>query len=179
MSTNPDTSGVARDARPPLMLVRLMNPAMRVLLRTPLGRLVRPFALVEFNGRRTGRRYRVPVGWHEIDGGHVVFTPAPWRLNFCYGIPVTVWFRGRRREFTGTLDDDPDAVAAALQALADRRGTLRPIGVDIPHGHRITAADALAVDRALIRFTTPANAILKAGRGATESMTEASHSTPG
>lgn len=152
--TDGDSDGVARDARPPLLLVRILNPAMRLLLRTPVGRLIRPFALIEFHGHRTGRRYRIPVGWHTVDGAHVVFTPAPWRVNFRTGIPVTVTFRGRRRQFTGTLDDDPDAVTAALQALADQRGTLRPIGVDVPPSHRITKADVATLDRALIRFTS-------------------------
>lgn len=156
-ATNPDTGDVARNALPPLLLVRLMNPAMRILLRTPLGRWVRPFALIEFNGRRTGRRYCVPVGWHEIDNAYVVFTPAPWRANFRDGIPVTVTFRAQRRELTGTLDDDPEAVATALQTLAHRNGSLRPVGADVPPGHRITTADVAALDRALIRFTTPTN----------------------
>lgn len=143
---------VARDARPPLLLVRVMNPIMRVVLRTPLGRLVRPFALLEFHGRRSGRMLRVPVGWHEIDTGHVVFTPAPWRVNFHGGTAVTVHFHGRRLRFVGTLDDDPDTVAAALQSLADRRGSLRSVGMEIPEEHRVTATDVEAVDRALIRF---------------------------
>lgn len=142
----------ARDARPPLALVRVMNLIMRVVLRTPLGRLVRPFALLEFTGRRSARRLLVPVGWHEIDSGHIVITPAPWRANFRDGIPVTVWFRGQRQNLIGVLDDEPDRVAVSLQSLADRRGSLRPIGVDIPAGHGVTAADVAAVDRAVIRF---------------------------
>jgi hypothetical protein len=141
-----------RDARPPALLVRIMNPVMRFVLRTPVGALVRPFALLEFRGRRTGRRYRVPVGWHATDCGRVVFTPAPWRVNFRGGIPVTVTYRGRRDELTGTLDDDPAIVAEALQSVVEHRGSLRPVGIDLPAGHRITAADVRAVDRALIRF---------------------------
>ena len=145
---------VARDARPPVLLVRLLNPVMRIVLRTPVARVVRPFALLEFDGRRTGRRYRVPVGWHEVDSGPVVCTPAPWRVNFREGIAVTVRFRGRRHELTGTLDDDARRVATALQSLADRRGSLRPVGIDLPPGHRITTNDVVALDRALIRFTS-------------------------
>jgi hypothetical protein len=144
---------VARDARPSLLLVALLNPVMRVVLRTRLGRVVRPFALLEFDGRRTARHYRIPVGWHEVDSGHVVCTPAPWRVNFRNGIPVSVTFRGRRQKFTGTLVDDPDAVAAALRHLTEQHGSLRPVGVDIPRGHRITGDDVRAVGRALIRFT--------------------------
>ena len=132
-----------------------MNPAMRILLRTPLGRLVRPFALVEFSGRRTGRVYRIPVGWHEVDDERLVCTPAPWRVNFVGGIPVTVWYQGRHGRLTGTLDHDPERVAAVLRSLAQHRGSLRSVGVDVPPGHQVTAADVVAVDRAIIRFTNP------------------------
>jgi len=144
---------IARDARPPVVLVRLMNPMLRRLLPTPLGRLVKPFALLEFNGRRSGRRMRVPVGWHSIDTGHVVFTPAPWRDNFAGGIPVIAHHRGHSQTLVGTLDDDPDAVAAAMNALIDRRGSLRSIGVDLPPNQRATPADVRAVSRALITFS--------------------------
>ena len=147
------TAPVARDAKPPLLLVNAMNPVMRVLLRTPIGRLVRPFALLEFEGRRTGRHFRVPVGWHESDDGHVVVTPAPWRVNFRGGAPATVTFRGKRSALTATLDDNPESVAATLQSIAARRGSLRPIGVHIPDGYRIGADDVRAVNRAVIRFS--------------------------
>jgi hypothetical protein len=148
---------VVRDARPPVALVRCMNPVMRALLRTPFGRAVRPFALLEFQGRRTARRMRVPVGWHEVDDGAVVFSPARWRVNFRGGAPVTVHFRGRRRQLIGVLEEDPERVAAALRALVVRRGSLRPVGVDVPAGHRVNADDVVAVDRAMIRFELPAS----------------------
>ncbi len=93
------------------------------------------------------------MGWQEVGSHPVVCTPAPWRANFRDGIPVAVWFRGRRRAYDATLDDDPARVAALLQSLADRSGSLRSVGIDIPSGHRITAADVAAVDRAIIHFT--------------------------
>ena len=143
-----------RDRRPPLALVRMMNPVLRTVLRSPLGRLVRPFALLEVRGRRTGRTLRIPVGWHLVADDFVVVTPAPWRENLRGGAPVVVHHRGVRHELFGTLDDDPSAVAETLQRLAERYGSLRPIGVDVPDGKVIEPADVLAVDRAVIRFRT-------------------------
>lgn len=147
-----DETSIARDARPPEFLVRTMNPVMRSVLRTPLGRLARPFALVEFTGRRSGRQYRVPVGYHQLGRGHVVVTPAPWRANFRNPHPVVVYFRGHRDERVGHLVDDPEAVATTLRELAKRDGSLKRIGVDLPDGHIINATDVTAVDRALIEF---------------------------
>ena len=141
-----------RDARPPTVVIRVLNPIMRTVLPTPLGRLVRPFALLEFSGRRSGRRYRVPAGWHHAESGPVVITPAPWRINFADGARVTVRYRGRTQQMTGTLVTDPVAVAQALQWMFDAGTSPRNLGINMPEGHRITASDVASLDRAMIRF---------------------------
>jgi len=143
---------VAQDARPPLALIRVMNPMLRALLPTPAGRLVRPFALLRFDGRRSGRELRIPVGYHEARSGQVVITPATWRINFDGGIPVTVHHLGRRYELIGHLDTDPSRVADELQAIMERRGSLGLVGIKIPTGRQVTPADVAAVDRAVIWF---------------------------
>jgi hypothetical protein len=144
-------TSVVRDARPPIAVIRVLNPIMRMMLRTPLGWMVRPFALLEFRGRRSGRRFRVPVGWHHVDGSTVVFTPASWRNNFDGELPVTVRYRGRTHRLTGSVVTDPEAVAVTMRSLSN--GTsLRKVGIAMPEGHAITAADVKSVDRAMIRF---------------------------
>jgi hypothetical protein len=141
-----------RDARPPTAVLRVLNPVMRTVLRTPLGRLVRPFSLLEFTGRRSGRRYRVPAGWHEVDGIAVVVSPAPWRANFAGGLPVTVRRHGRAHAMTGTLVTDREAVATTLQSLLDSGTAPRELGLQIPKGHEVSADDVVAVDRAVIEL---------------------------
>ena len=74
--------------------------------------------------------------------------------NFHGGRTATIWHRGHRTDTTATLDDDPAHVAAALQSLAHVKGSLRAVGVRAAPGRPVTAADAEAVDRALIRFDT-------------------------
>lgn len=145
-------TAIVRDARLPLALIRVLNPIMRFALRTPLGRLVRPFALLEFSGRHSGRRYRVPVGWHESVDGPVVLTPALWRINFAGGLPTTAYYRGRRQEMTGTLVTDPAAVAAALRSMFANGSSPRSMGLDVPAGHTMTPSDVESVERAMIRL---------------------------
>ncbi len=140
------------DGRPPLALVRALNPIMRVMLTTPMGRLVTPFALLEFTTRKSGRRLKVPVGWHEGINGRVVLTPAPWRPNFAGGLPVDVTYRGRTTHMVGTLDADLDSIAAELQAMFDRGIKPGTVGLKVAPGHSITAEDVRSVDRRLIRF---------------------------
>ena len=145
-------SSEVRDARPPEALVRALNPLMRLLLPTPAGRLIRPFALLEFEGRRTHRHYRVPVGWHDHDGEPVVMSPARWRWNFAGGLHTTIHHRGRETEMVGVLEAEPATVASLLQAMVDQGFPLARIGVRAPEGHRLSSDDIVAVDRAVIRF---------------------------
>lgn len=57
-------------SHPPDAVLRLMNPVVRRLLRTPLlGSMRKELMVVSFSGRKTGRRYSVPVSAHRIDDG--------------------------------------------------------------------------------------------------------------
>ena len=141
------------DQRPPDRVVRGLNPVVRALLRSPAGRLIGGLGLLEFDGRRTHRRYRVVVGCHRLDGETVVFTPAPWRSNFTSGATATVLHRGQRQTLTGTLDTDPARVANALGRLIDSGTSPRALGLNVPAGHSITATDVETIDRAMIRFS--------------------------
>jgi hypothetical protein len=147
-----DIAGEVRDARPPAVLLRVTNPILGGLLRTPVSRVIRPLALVEFRGRRTGRRRRVVVGWHIIDGAPVVVTPAPWRVNFDDDRPVTVRRRGRREHYIGTLDTDPAVVAKAIDAALREGTSARALALRVPDGHVITENDVTRTGRAIVRF---------------------------
>ena len=82
---------------PPAALMRLVNPVMRVAIRSRLGRRMEPLAVLRFVGRRSGKRRDIPVGVHEVDGVACVFTDRPWRLSFRNGADVTVFRAGRVR----------------------------------------------------------------------------------
>ena len=141
------------DARPPRLAVAALNPMLKLLLRTPLGRSIRPLALLDFTGRRSGRHFSVVVGWHSIDGLPVVITPASWRANFSGGRRATIRSRAERTELIGTLDTDPDAVAHCIAALVDAGTAPRALGLSIPEGHTITADDVRSCGRAVVRFS--------------------------
>jgi hypothetical protein len=141
------------DKRPPeALLRRFANPVLRAVLSSPLRRLVGPsLAVLEFSGRKTGRRYRIPVGLHTVDGSRVVFTPSGWRLNFRGGAPVTITHRGGTVMGTGTLVEDPAVVAAGLQQALDG-STPRRLGLRVEKGHEVTREDAVAAGRSMIRL---------------------------
>lgn len=145
------TTGVT-EARPPSVVVAILNPINRLALRTPLGHAIKPVALLDFRGRHSGRRYRVPVLWHPVGDGGYAFSPAAWPVNFEGGAPASVTHLGHRRELRGTLVRDPAEVADAFNELLAHGTKPSHTGVNIPPDHVVTADDVVRVNRVLIRF---------------------------
>ena len=145
-------TGPVHDARPPEVLVRVMNPVVRALLRSPVGRKIRPLVLIEYTGRRTGTRRKVVVAWHELDGRRFVVTPASWRANFDGGAPAIVRHCGATRSMTATLDADPATVAHTLTRLVAAGHAPKTVGLAVEPGHVISPEDVVAVHRAVVWF---------------------------
>ncbi len=146
---------VVRDARPPMAVIAILNPIMRILLRSIVGRLIKPFALHAFPGRHSGRQYRVPTGIFRVQNATVVFTPAAWRVNFLGCATATVHHLGRPLLMTGTLITDPAVVAQALQSVLDCGTPARLLGFDMVPNHQLTASDVAFLGRAMIQFRSP------------------------
>lgn len=136
---------------PPAALMRLVNPVMRVAIRSRLGRRMEPLAVLRFVGRRSGKRRDIPVGVHEVDGVACVFTDRPWRLNFRNGADVTVFRAGRVRAGRAELIDDPDQVGPALARAVEHVGA-RKLGLAVAKDHHPTAEEFAAVGRSLIEI---------------------------
>jgi hypothetical protein len=131
----------------------VVNPVLRSLLMSPAPRVASvPLTVLRFTGGKSGHDYRIVVGCYELDGCRVVFTAAGWRLKFRGTAPLWVAARGRWREGTGTLVEDPEVVAAALQRLLDGGASPAELGLRVARGRRITADDVRASGRAMIRL---------------------------
>lgn len=146
------TTGGVRDARPPEGLVRVTNPLVRAVVRSPLGRRIGALAIIDHHGRRSGAARHVVAAWHELDGRGFVVTPAGGRANFAGGAPARVRHQGRTHAMTGTLVDDPTEVAATLQRMFDAGASPRAVGLAVDEHHSINAADVTAVRRAIVWF---------------------------
>lgn len=119
-----DTRPAVERMKPPEGLWKfVVNPIMRGVLRSPLHGLVDDrLMLLTYRGRRTGETYHVPVGRREVDGQMTVLTNAGWRVNFRGGHPLTARVRDEVVVGTGTLVEDPDAVASVYADLIDQVG---------------------------------------------------------
>ena len=102
---------------------RGLNAAMRILLRSPLhplrsGRVL----LLEFSGRRSGRRYLIPVSHWDRPAGQAIClsstTWARWWVNLD-DADVVLYIYGQRRPGHATLVDDPE-VAPELDLRLQR-----------------------------------------------------------
>ena len=150
--TSHNDPGPVRHHPPPAWLLRLLNPTVRASLGTPLWRLFPSWmAVLEFDGRRSGRQLRVPVGLHDVHGTPTVFTDRPWRLNFTGGAPVVVISRGKRRHGRGELIQDRGEVGSAFVIALER---MRPsnLGLAVDKGHRPTAQELAALEDDIIRI---------------------------
>lgn len=120
MSPNAERPPV-EDAPPPRPLIRGLNVIFRRLLRSRLhGLLSRQLMLLIVTGRKTGRRYVVPVGRHETNGEFLVSAMGTWRENLRGGATVEVVVDGRTHVGHAELEEDPDEVARGYKLMLDQ-----------------------------------------------------------
>jgi len=131
------TSTVKRSVPPPT-LVKMGNPLVRLLLGSPLhGMLDDSYLVLHLSGRKTGRRYDIPVGYVDMGGKLTVVTVAKWRVNLRGGADVSVMLRGCLRPMHALLEENPASVAVSYQAMIDRIGwkkAQRQLGISLPGG---------------------------------------------
>jgi hypothetical protein len=130
-------------AHPPQALLNVINPALRVALRTPLGSALKQFMVVSFTGRKTGRRFSVPVSAHHLDGDLYVILEAKWKHNFRDGAPAEVLHNGRTTHMRGELISDPDTVADIVHRVAENYGAKKAqqtMGMKFP-GNTVPSKD--------------------------------------
>ncbi|GAA2706820.1 nitroreductase/quinone reductase family protein [Actinoplanes palleronii] len=103
-----------------LALQGVANAIVRVLLRVPVvsrgigKRLVTLYVV----GRRSGKRYTVPVAYTRHEGALLIGTPFGWGHNLRTGEPVEVRFQGRRRVADVVVHTDEDAVVRDYAVIA-------------------------------------------------------------
>jgi hypothetical protein len=107
--------------------MRFVNPVMSALLRSPLhGLLSRRLFLLTVTGRRSGRRFTLPLGYvPDRDGLLVISQHADqkrWWRNLRGGAPVALHLRGCRLTGRADVIETPLAVAAEIERLVARLG---------------------------------------------------------
>ena len=146
---------------PPSALLKILNPVLGFLLRTPLaGPARRQLMVLSFTGRKSGREFTIPVSAHVIDNDLYALTGAVWKQNFSGGADAQVVFDGKKTAMRGELIRDRAIVSDLYLRCAQSYGARRAqvmIGLKF-RDHAIPTLEefAEAVDRmklCAIRFT--------------------------
>ena len=99
---------------------RLIDPVVRLLLRSPLHRLLSgSLVLLSYQGCRTGRWHSLPC-MYARDGQDLYIIPGQpdrevWWRNLRQPTRVRLRLQGHDLEGTATSSSDPEAVAAGLR----------------------------------------------------------------
>lgn len=102
---------------------RIANTVVRALLRTPgLARIIgAKLVTLYVVGRKSQRRYAIPVAYLADGGDLLIGTPFAWGKNLRTGSPITLRLKGRLR--TADVDvatAEPEVVAGyALMARSN------------------------------------------------------------
>ena len=114
----------------------LANRIVRGLLRTPLvsrligSRLVTVYVV----GRKSGRRYAVPVAYTRHEGDLLIGTPFGWGRNLRTGEPVAIRLKGRR----GLAD---------VQVLTEEHEVVDAYGVMARDNHQFARFNRISFDQ--------------------------------
>ncbi|MDT5191512.1 MAG: hypothetical protein QOI28_3763 [Mycobacterium sp.] len=110
-------------AHPPESILRVVNPILGFLLRTPVtGSALKAFLVLRFKGRKTGRQFALTLSAHRIDNDLYVLTGTAWRLNFRGGATAEVVHAGKTTAMRGELIEDVPVVADLTRRLAESYG---------------------------------------------------------
>src|ERR1700752_3273108 len=113
-------------SHPPEALLRFMNPALKMLLGTPLaGPARKQMMVVSFTGRKTGRPYSIPLSAHVIDNQLYALTGASWKQNFRGGAAAEVVYDGKTTAMRGELIRDRAIVSDLYLRCAQSYGVQR------------------------------------------------------
>jgi deazaflavin-dependent oxidoreductase (nitroreductase family) len=103
------------------------------VLKSPLhGTMSKGLLVLEYQGRRSGKRYEVPLQYIEDDESLYIWAgnaeDKTWWRNFQEPTPVTAQLRGEEVSATASLVDDPALRAELLRAYVDRYPATTPTG---------------------------------------------------
>ena len=119
----PPTRPPVQRVHPPRWLLKLVNPLMVWRLRRPFGGVSRRKLMVlHVVGRKTGRRYSVPVERRLVEGRLCTFSDGSWRHNVRGGAAIEVTIDGETKPAHAELEEDPGRIARIFLELIEDRG---------------------------------------------------------
>lgn len=154
---SPSTAPRARTMR----FQGIANRIVRAMLATPLVSrgIGRRLITVHVVGRKSGRRFSVPVAYTRHEGAMLIGTSFAWGRNLRTGEPVEVRYLGRLRQAAVRVHTEEADVVRLYDAIArDNRqfATFNGIGFDAAGApHREDLHAAWAAGARVLQLTVP------------------------
>lgn len=103
----------------PKAVMAVTNVVVRLLLHSPLHGLASDaLMLLTYTGRKSSKRYTIPVSYSRVGDVVTVFTYHRWWKNLRWDAPVAVEIKRQRFEGVAeAITDDQPAIALGLLAL--------------------------------------------------------------
>ena len=148
------------------LMNRLVNPMLRVLLRSPLhGLLSDSILLLTYRGKKSGQEYSLPVQYVRIGQTFYIIPGLPerktWWRNLTGGAPVDLWVRGEKlaaqAQVVSRKQDEADVVDGLIAyftrfpAAAQARGLRRLPDGSLDRDEVRSAAPQIVVVQATIK----------------------------
>lgn len=138
---------------------KAMNTVMSTILRTPLlhRALSGMMLLITFTGRKSGKTYTTPVGYHQDGNTVIILTKRfrKWWRNFEEPAPVTLRLRGQDVTGEAVSLTDTEAMLPYMVKMIEAAPRQADIfEVEIDNGKvNLESARALAPKVVIIRVT--------------------------
>jgi hypothetical protein len=99
-----------------------VNTIVRAILRSPLHRIMsHNIMLLSFTGRKSGKRYAIPVSYVREDDTFTCFTDSRWWQNLRGGASVTLLVKGQELQGIATpVFDDKETIAHHLRLFLQK-----------------------------------------------------------
>lgn len=136
------------------LLYRVLNPTVRMILRSPLhGLMSHNTMLIHYRGRRSGRAFVLPVSYARDGGELIAFAgrDSKWWRNLEHGPVVDLLLAGRMQSARARVEtQDSAAICADLSTFltAVPRDAM-PAGVKLEADGTPNAADVEAAAKVL------------------------------
>jgi F420H(2)-dependent quinone reductase len=165
-ATQSASTRIIESSVPSRWVLRSINPFVSMILRSPLHRLLSGrVLLLTFTGRKTWKRYTIPVGYTREGDTLTIFSSKSWFKNLRGGSPIVVHLKGSRRTGLAEAIEEREEVFGAAERLIAKyglKGAGRRIGLALDIDPPPTSEErALALEgRVVIRI------VLGQGNGA-------------
>lgn len=105
------------------------NMFVRPLLRSSAGNGIHELALLCFEGRRSGRRYEVPVEYHELDGEPLILPASAWKRNLRGGADVELVTAALHRDEPSIRSTRDISTALAYGGPVSSQACMTSVGI--------------------------------------------------